>query len=233
MPARSPATRPALRSLVVLDPRSGLVLGLFAFSLGLLPLAALNATAGNYPKAAFAGLLSLSLLLLTARRVARRPRPRLLTFDRHALHLEPLDYPLTPAQPAETVLLADITSYQYWLRLLRWRGFAQCHLRLQLADGRVLHLADRPGTHPDDPTGTVQLDAVARRLARRKTGPPRQLPFFSTRPAQHLLWGSLAGVVSGAGLLGLGYPAGLLPLALGVGYAATYYLWHDTDELVP
>ncbi|MGI4873889.1 MAG: hypothetical protein ACRYFX_22240 [Janthinobacterium lividum] len=230
MPPPSPATRPGLRSLVVLHPLSSLAVGVFLLGLLLLPLAALKATQGNWPRAATAGLLSLGLLLLTARKVVRRNQPMLLTSDRNGLHLEPIGS--EPGLPAETIPLASIKAYTYWLRLQRWRLFAQCHLRLELTDGRVLHLADRPGTRPDDPTGTVQLDAVARRLARRKTGPPRRLPFFSTRTAQHLLWGGLAAGVGGAGLLGLGYLVGLLLLLLGAGYAATYYLWRDADELL-
>jgi hypothetical protein len=117
------------------------------------------------------------------------------------------------------------------MRLRRWQPSAQCHLCLELADGRVLHLADRPGSRPDDPTGTVRLDAVARRLARRKTGPLRRLPFFLTRPARGLLWAGGAAIVAGAGLLGLGSAAGILLLALGVGYSAAYYLGRGADEI--
>lgn len=227
----APATRSGLRCLVVLNPRSMLAVSLFSFGLLLLPLAALKAAEGSYQRAITAGLLSLGLLLLTTHRVTRRHRPLLLTSDRNGLHLEPLDGSLTPGMAAETIPIADIQAYRYWVRLLRWRVFAQCHLRLELADGRVLHLADRPGSRPDDPTGTVQLDAVARRLARRKTGPLRRLPFFRTRPARGLLWASGAAVVAGAGLLWLGAAAGILLLMLGIGYAASYYLGHGAADI--
>ena len=224
--------KPAQRSLVVVNPLSMLAAGMFILSLVLLPLAALDAAAHEYQRATTAGLLGLSLLLLTARKVARRDQPLLLTSDRDALHLEPLGRSVQQGRPAETIPLASIRAYRYWLRLRRWRVFAQYHLRLELADGRVLHLADRPGTRPDDPTGTVRLDAVARRLARRgKAAPLRRPPFYLTRPARVLLWGSWVAIVAGGGLLGLGYSAGLVLLCWGVGYWASYYLGRGAAEI--
>jgi hypothetical protein len=91
------------------------------------------------------------------------------------------------------VPLGSIVAYTYWLRLLRFRGGAQYHLRLELADGRVLHLAARPGIRPDDSTGTVRLDVLAQRLARRtkaRLGPLRCPLFYQTRTARRLLWAS-------------------------------------------
>jgi hypothetical protein len=233
MPAHSPTTlanRSALRSLVILNPLSMLAASMFLFGLLLVPVAALKAAEGNWQRAATAGLLSLVLLLLTARKVARRNRPMLLTSDRAGLHLEPLGRSIAPGIAAETIPIASIKAYRYWLRLMRFRVFAQCHLRLELVDGRVLHLADQPGSRPGDPVGTVRLDAVARRLARRKTGPLRRLPFFLTRPARGLLWASRAVVVVGAGLLRLGSAVGILLMLLGVGYGASYYLGRGADE---
>lgn len=234
MPAQSPGTlasRPALRSLVVLNPLSMLAAGMFLFGLLLVPLAALKAAEGNWQRAVTAGLLSLGLLLLTVHKVARRRRPMLLTSDRAGLHLVPLGHSLARGSAAETIPIAHVKAYRYWLRLLRFRGFAQGHLRLELADGRVLHLADQPGSPPADPAGTVRLDAVARRLARRKTGPLRRLPFFLTRPARGLLWASGVAVAAGAGLLWLGSAAGMPLLLLGVGYGASYYLGRGADEI--
>lgn len=225
------ATRPGLRCLVVLNPRSMLATSMFLFGLLLLPLAALKAAVGSYQRATTAGLLGLSLLGLTARQVARRNQPLLLTSDRNGLHLEPLGQELSAGLAAETIPLASIKAYQYWLRLRRWHVVAQCHLRLELADGRVLHLADWLGTRSNDPAGTVQLDAVARRFARRKTGPPRRPLFFLTPTARRLLGGSLAAVVIGSGLLGLGFSVGILLVLLGVGYSATYYLGQGADEI--
>ena len=230
-PPPTPAARPALRSLVVLNPLGRLTTAMFILGLLLLPVAALKAAEGNRQRAGTAGLLGLGLLLLTARKVARRNQPLLLTSDHNALHLEPLGRRLRQGQPAESIPLTSITAYSYWLRLLRWRLFAQYHLRLELADGRVLHLADRPGTRPDDPAGTVRLDAVARRLARRKTGPPRHPSFFLTRPARLLLWGSWGAVGAGGGLLWAGSALGIALLLLGAGYSAIYYLWRGADKI--
>lgn len=52
-------------------------------------------------------------------------------------------------------MLISIIAYTYWLRVLKFRAFTQCHLRLELADGRVLHLADRPSTRPGTRPGTL------------------------------------------------------------------------------
>jgi hypothetical protein len=197
---------------------------MFLFGLFLLPLAALKAAEGSWQRASTACLLGLGLLLLTARKVARRNRPLLLTSDRDALHLEPLGCSIAEGIAAETIPIASIKAYRYWLWVRRWRMFAQCHLRLELAD--------RPGSRPDDPTGTVQLDAVARRLARRKkTGPLRRQFFYQTRAARVLLWASGAAIIAGGGLLWLGSEVGLLLLLLGVGYSASYYLGHDAAEI--
>ena len=236
MPSHSPpdlAARPAQRSLVLVQP-TGLLVGM-ALLLGslLLLINALKLIDSPTPGRRIVGaLLGLGLLLGAAYRRVRGNQPRLLRFDREALHLEPL----APGsdQPTETIPLRSIVAYTYWLRLLRWRRFAQCHLRLELADGRVMHLADRPGTRPTDPTGTVRLDVLAKRLARRaKTpaGPRRRPQFFQIQTAQGLLWASGVALVLGAGLLGLGHETGLLLLLLAVGYGATYYLWHDKIDL--
>jgi hypothetical protein len=236
MPSHSPselAARPAQRSLVLLRP-TGLLVGM-ALLLGslLLLINALKLIDSPTPGLRAVGaLLGLGLLLGAGYRRVRGNQTRLLRFDREALHLEPLAP--GPDQPTETIPLRSIVAYTSWLRLLKLRGFAQCHLRLELADGRVLHLADRPGTRPTDPTGTVRLDVLAKRLARRaKTpaGPRRRPQFFQTQTAQGLLWASGAALVLGAGLLGLGHETGLLLLLLAVGYGATYYLWHDKIDL--
>jgi hypothetical protein len=234
MPSHPPAelaARPAKRSLVLVRPTG--LLGSMALLLGglLLLINALKLIGNPTPGRTIAGmLLGLGLLLGAGYQRVRGNQPRLLRFDREALHLEPLGP--EPGGAAEIIPLSSIKTYTYWLQLMRWRGFAQCHLRLKLADGRVLHLADRPGTRPDDPTGTVQLDVLATRLARRaKTGPHRRPRFFQTQTAQGLLWVSAGAVVAGGWLLGLGHDAGLLLLLLGVGYGATYYLWHDKVDL--
>jgi hypothetical protein len=229
MPSHSPtelAARPAQRSLVLVQPTGILVsMALLLGSLLLLINALKLVDSPPSGRKVMGALLGLGLLLGAGYRRARGNRSRLLRFDREALHLEPLGPP--PGPPTETVPLSSIVAYTYWLRLLRWRGFAQCHLRLELADGRVLYLADRPGTRPHDPTGTVQLDVLAKRLARRaksKAGLLRRPLFFQTRAARMLLWASGGALALGIGLLGLSHEMGLLLLLLAAGYGASYYL---------
>jgi len=233
MPHRSSApsaTRPALRSQVVMNPLGLWTGGMFGLGVLLLPIAALKAAAGSEQRAITAGLLGLALLLLTWRRVARRNRPMLLTSNADALHLEPTGR--TQGLQAETILLTHIVAYRYWLRVLRFRAFAQYHLRLELADGRVLHLADQPRSPADEPAGTVRLDAIARRLARRGKAAPRRRPsFYLTQTARVFLWISWAAVAAGLGLLGLGQDAGLLLLTPGATYGALYYLGRGSAEI--
>jgi hypothetical protein len=236
MPSHLPAglaARPAQRSLVLMQP-TGLLVAM-ALPLGglLLLINALKLADSSTPGRQVAGaLLGLGLLLSAGYRRARGNRPRLLRFDREALHLEPLGP--QPGPPPETIPLPSIVSYTYWLRLRRWQVFAQCHLRLELADGRVLYLADRPGTRPADPTGTVRLDVLAKRLARRaksKSGLLRRPLFFQTRVARVLLWASLAVLTVALGLLGLGYSVGILLLLPTITYACFYYLGRADADL--
>ena len=229
MPSHSPAelaTRPAQRSLVLVRPTGMLVTMALLLGSLLLLINALKLPDSPTPGRTIAGaLLGLGLLLGAGYQRARGNRSRLLRFDREALHLEPLGP--QPGPPPETIPLNSIVAYTYWLRLMRWRVFAQCHLRLELADGRVLHLADRPGRRPHDPTGTVQLDVLVKRLARRaksRSGLLRRPLFFQTRTARALLWASGGALALGGGLLGLGHETGLLLLFPAVGYGASYYL---------
>jgi hypothetical protein len=224
------AARPALRSLVLLRPLGPLVYGALLLGAMLLGANALKLTAGYSGRHVFGGLTGLGLLLSGGYAALRGNQHRLLTIGRNDLRLEPLGS--GQHQPAETILLSSIVFYTYWLRLMKLRGFAQCHLRLELADGRVLYLADRPGTRPDDPTDTVRLDVLAKRLARRaKSGPRRRKLFFETQAARVLLWSSWAALAAGAVLLLLGNWSGLLLLFPAAGYWATYYLWSGAAEL--
>ena len=228
MPGHSPTTlagRPAQRSLVVLRPLGPLVAAALLLGAMLLGANALKLAVGAaHPwRKAVGGVLGLGLLAGGGYTAARGNQPRLLIIGREELHLEPLGP--KQRQPAETIALSSIVAYTYWLRVLRFRVFAQYHLRLELADGRVLHLADRPGTRPDDPAGAVRLDVLAKRLARcTKSGPRRHKLFYETQAARVLLWGSWVALVTGLGLLGLGHETGLLLLLLGAGYWASYYL---------
>jgi hypothetical protein len=235
MPSHLPAelaARLAQRSLVLVQPTDLLVS--MALLLGglLMLINTLKLADSPTPGRQVAGaLLGLGLLLGAGYRRARGNRPRLLRFDREALHLEPLGP--QPGPGPETIPLHSIVSYTYWLRLRRWQVFAQCHLRLELADGRVLYLADRPGTQPADPIGTVRLDVLAKRLARcakAKSGLLHRPLFFQTRAARALLWASLAVLALALGLLGLGHEAGILLLLPTITYACFYYLGRaDTD----
>ena len=227
MPGLSPTTtavRPAPRSLVVLRPLGPLVFAALLLGAVLLGTNALKLAVGYSPwRTVPAGLAGLGLLLGGGYVAARGNQPRLLTIGREELRLEPLGP--RQSQPAETIPLSSITAYTYWLRLLKFRAFAQYHLRLELADGRVLHLADRPGTRPDAPAGTVRLDVLAKRLAHRaKTGPRRRPLFHQTRAARVLLWGSWAALAAALLLLWLGYSAGILLLFPVICYWASYFL---------
>jgi hypothetical protein len=227
------AARPALRSQVLLRPIGLLVQALLVLGIMILTINALKLAAGYSPWRKGAGaLLGLGLVLGAGYAVARGNQPRLLTIGREELHLGPLH--ASQNQLAETIPLSSITAYTYWLGLLRFRRFAQYHLRLELADGRVLHLADRPGTRPADPTCTVRLDVLAKRLARRaksQAGPLRRPLFFQTRMARRLLWVSGALLAVALGLLGLGQSAGILLLFSAVLYGAFYYLGQADAEL--
>jgi hypothetical protein len=235
MPGHSPTTlaaRPPQRSLVVLRPLGTLVFGALLLGAVLLGANALKLAAGAaHPwRNATGGLIGLGLLLGSGYLVARGNQPRLLTIGREELHLGPLG--AGQNQPVETIPLSSIVAYTYWLRVLRFRIFAQYHLRLELADGRVLHLADRPGTRPDDPTGTVRLDALAKRLARRVPElARRRLLFYETRTARVLLWSSWALLAAGLGLLGLGHETGLLLVFPAMCYWASYYLGRGSAEI--
>ena len=236
MPSHSPAelaAQPAQRSLVLVQP-TGLLVAM-ALLLGSLLLLINTLKLADSPtpgRNVVGALLGLGLLLGAGYRWVHGNQPRLLRFDREALYLEPLSTP--PDPPTETIPLRSIVAYTYWLRLLRWQLFVQYHLRLELADGRVLYLADRPGIRPEDPTGTVQLDVLAKRLARRakaKSGLLRRPLFFQTRAARVLLWASGSALALGVGLLVLGHETGLLLLLLAVGYGASYYLGRTDADL--
>ncbi|HEX8326664.1 MAG TPA: hypothetical protein VF629_03925 [Hymenobacter sp.] len=234
MPDHSPATlavRPPQRSLVVLRPLGPLVFATLLLGAVLFGTNALKLAAGYSPwRTVPAGLVGLGLLLGGGYVTARGNQPRLLTIGREEMHLGPLGPEQHP--PPETIPLSSITAYTYWLRLLKFRAFAQYHLRLELADGRVLHLADRPGTRPDDPAGTVRLDVLAKRLARRaKTGPRRRLLFYQTTAARVLLWVSWAALAAALVLLWLGSSWGVLLLLPAAGYWASYYLGRASAEL--
>jgi hypothetical protein len=230
----TPVTRPALRSLVVVNPIGVQVAGLLLLGFMLVILAAVQAVVSNWlPATVLVGLLGLCLLVLAWRVAVRSNRPMLLTSRRDTLHLEPVGRSLTQGVPAETIPLASVKAYKYWSRLLKYTHFLQYHLRLELTDGRVVHLADRPGIRPDDPAGTVRLDAVASKLPRWvRPGTQRRMLFYLTRTARILLWLSLAASVIALVLMWLGHPVALLLLYPAVGYGASYYLGRGSAEVM-
>lgn len=210
-----------------------LLIGLLLSGLLLTMLAGVHATVGLRPPViALEALLGLGALAWAWREAARSNQPMLLTGSREALHLAPRGAGAAQGLAAETIPWARVQTYTYWVRVFRSGVAAQYHLRLELAGGRVLHLADRPGTRPDDPAGTVRLDAVARRLPRWLRPGVRMRPlFYLTRTARLLLWVSGAAVASALLLLCLGHPAGLLLLYPAAGYGASYYLGRSTALL--
>ncbi|MGI4740846.1 MAG: hypothetical protein ACRYG7_37225 [Janthinobacterium lividum] len=175
------------------------------------------------------GGLALGLLALAGREAARSSQPLLLTSSREALHLAPLGSSIAKGIVAETIPLASVRAYAYWVRIFRYGVFTQYHLRLELADGRVLRLADRP----TDPAGAVHLDAVAQKLPRwLKPGVPRRPLFYLTRPARILLGLSWEAIASALLLRWLGHPVAMLALYPAVGYWVSYYLGRSTARLM-
>lgn len=180
----TPATRPGLHSAVVCNSFTLQVVSILLLGWLLMVLAALLAVVGIWPQVPVpGGLLGLVLLGLAGRTLARGNRPMLLTSRRAALHLEPVGRSRTQGMPAETIPLASVRAYTYWARPVRYGVFLQYHLRFELADGQVLHLADRPSTRPDDPADAVRLDAVARQLPHWVApGTPRRPCFTRAAP---------------------------------------------------
>ncbi|MGI4832702.1 MAG: hypothetical protein ACRYFK_04495 [Janthinobacterium lividum] len=236
MPSHSPpapAAQSALRSLVVIRPRGWLVVSLLFGGLLLLLAVGLQAAAGWRPgPPVVVPEILLGLGALAGREAARSNQPMLLTNRREALHLAPLGSSLAKGIAAETIPLASVRAYTYWARIFRYGVFTQYHLRLELADGRVLHLADRPGPRPDTPPDAVGLDAVAQKLPRWLTpGVLRRPLFYLTAAARLLLWLSWAALAGALLLMWLGHPAGILVLFPAVGYGASYFLGRNTALL--
>lgn len=191
------ASGSVVRSQVVIESVGATLVGAGGLLLGVLALATGAALLG---RANWAGgltlLLGAGLLVLVWKTALRGSHSLLLTLTHERLTLAPTGRSVTQKVAAETIPLASIVAYKHWLSPSRAQALSQYHLRLELADGRVLHLADRPGTRPDDPAGAVHLDAVAQKLPRwLKPGVPRRLLFYLTRPARILLglsWGAIA-----------------------------------------
>lgn len=229
--------RQAVCSQVVTESLGATLVGALLLLLAILALGTGVALLGRANWASgVALLLSLSLLALVWRLALWGSHPLLLTLTHESLHLAPTGRSTSQGIRAETIPLTSIVAYKHWLRLNRLRAFAQCYLRLELADGRVLRLADRPGVLPGDgPPGAVRLNEVATRLAR--WAPPGTINrplFYNTPLAQGLWWASWAGLLAAPVLLWLGYVAlGAPLLALAISYAGSYYLGRGAPGTVP
>ena len=232
---RRPA--PVVCSQVITESWGATLAGALLLLTGVLALGSAGALLGQNNRASgLALVLGLGLLALVWQLALRGSHPLLLSLTRESLHLAPTGRSISQGVPAETIPLTGIVAYKHWLRLNRLRVFAQYHLRLELADGRVLHLADRPGVLPtDNPPGAVRLNEVVVRLARWV--PPGTIArplFYQTPLARTLWWASVAALPTALLLLWLGYVAsGSFLLALAVTYAASYYLGRDAAGTTP
>ena len=168
-------------------------------------------------------LVGVALLAVAGRLATRNSSPLLLTLSADALHLAPLGLSARPGAAAGVIPLTSIVAYKHWLS--QGRVFARYYLRLELADGRVLRLADPPGALPSNPLGTVLLRELVAQLA-RQVGPGTVVrPLFSqTVVAYRLMQGSWLGLLAALGLLWCRYPvAGVVLLACVVVYLLSYY----------
>lgn len=162
-------------------------------------------------------------LLALAWRLASRNPPLRLTLSSDTLRLAPLGRGIVPSSTAETIPLASIVAYKHWLS--RGRAYNRYYLRLELAGGRVLRLADPPGGPAGDSRDTVPLPELVAQLA-RWVGPGTVVqPLFSqTTTARRLMqlgWLLLLGALT---LLGQGHSAaGVSLLILAGSYLLSYF----------
>lgn len=220
----SSSTGPALRSQVVTEPLGPLVVGSVLVGVGLLALP-VGLSLWPYGRASggLAILLGVLALALAWRLATRSSYPMLLTLRAEDLYLTALGHDARQGASAETIPLASIVAYKHWLS--RGRVFARYYLRLELAGGRVLRIADPPGVLPNDPMGTVLLSQLVEALARR-VGPDTtvRLLFSQTPTARILGQFSWLAVLASAALLWNGYlTTGVLLLAVAGVYLLSYY----------
>ncbi|WP_223649412.1 hypothetical protein [Hymenobacter psoromatis] len=231
----TPAPGPAIRSQVVTESVGATVVGALGLLLGVLALGTGAALLGS---ASWAGgltlLLGVGLLALVWKTALRGSHPLLLTLTRESLQLAPTGRSVAQGIKAETIPLASIVAYKHWLQVSRARVFAQYYLRLELADGRVLRLADRPGVLPDDyPPGAVRLNEVAARLACwARPGTVARPLFYATPLARALCWACGAAALGAPVLLWRGYlTVGYLLLSGAISYLGSYYLGRGTADI--
>jgi hypothetical protein len=229
------ASGSVVRSQVVIESVGATLVGAGGLLLGVLALATGAALLG---RANWAGglklLLGAGLLVLVWKTALRGSHSVLLTLTRESLTLAPTGRSITQKVAAETIPLASIVAYKYWLSPSRAQSLSQHYLRLELADGRVLRLADQPGALPGDYSpGIVQLNEVAAQLAHWvRPGTISRPLFYQTPLARALYWASGATLAVAVILLGMGYlTAGTLLLMLATSYAGCYYLGRRTGKI--
>ena len=214
-----------LSSQVFREPLGNLVAGALLLGGGCL-LLAVGAAIWSYSRPAAGVLLLLGVALLVGvwRLATRDTQSLLLTLSPEALRLAPLGLGNAPGSPAaETIPLARVVAYQHWLS--RGRVFSRYYLRLKLADGRVLRLADPPGGSFGEPGNIVPLTELVAQLA-QWVGPATvaQPPFSQTAPARRLMQGSWLLLLAAPGLLWWGYLTTAVVVFLGAGgYLLSYY----------
>ena len=215
---------PAVRSQVFSEPLGPLVRGALLMGGGVLALP-LGAVVWQHSRLAggVALLLGAALLGLAGHLAGRNSSPLLLTLRADALHLTALGGGAAPGAAAETIPLTSLVAYQHWLS--RGRVLARYYLRLELADGRVVRLADLPGAPPATSAGGVPLPELVAQLARRVGPGTVARPLFSqTAAAYRLMQASWLGALAAPGLLWRGYlAAGLLLPACAAVYLLSYY----------
>ncbi|MGI4832705.1 MAG: hypothetical protein ACRYFK_04510 [Janthinobacterium lividum] len=157
----------AVSSQVFREPLSQLVAGSLLLGGGGL-LLAVGAGIWSYSRPIGAGLLLLGGALLAGawHLATSDTQPLLLTLSPEALRLAPLGLGTAPGSVVETIPLANVVAYTHWLS--RGRVFSRYYLRLKLADGRVLRLADPPGGPLGEPGSAVPLPELIAQLARWK-----------------------------------------------------------------
>ncbi|NML65004.1 hypothetical protein HHL22_07270 [Hymenobacter sp. RP-2-7] len=215
-----------LSSQVVTDPLATQVLGASLFGAGLLGLLGGGLWGwyvGWWPGGALGLVLGAGLLAGAWLLAQRTYYPLRLTLTAKELQLAPMGRSVSQGVPPETIPLTEIRAYSHWLS--QGRVLAQYYLRLELAGGRVLRLADRPGALPDDPPGTVLLEPLVQALAQRlpATAVVRP-PFYQSAAARRLAVGAWVAVgVSGWLAVRVSGPAAFAVVLVAGSYLAVYY----------
>jgi hypothetical protein len=228
---QSQPTNPVLCSQVTSEPLGPLVLGSLLVGSGML---ALPVGAALWSSARLAGgltgLAGVGLLAVAWHLAKRDTAPLLLTLSPEALRLTTLSQHPSQGRAIETIPLASLVAYTHWLS--RGRVFTRYYVRLELADGRVIRLADPPGVLPS-PGKQVLLSELVAQLA-QWAGPGTLVrpPFAQTAAARWLMYLSWLILVIALGLLWNGYlgVGGLLFTFTGA-YLLSFYRMRQLDKI--